>query len=380
MPCRILVVGTASAWLWVFSPSGGQQLLQQRTDSSTATRASRLQQPAAHQDSASAAAMEKGLKRCGARTPHGERSQFPFLALPPLYRSRTPPSFFSSRNCRRMAQRMENDPSNKRFTSLSMMPFDNEEHLTYMYAGWAGQFREYGVTPSVLRRCSPSSRRARPFSVRTKLINKKDQLQVRFNVPDDQAQDARAVAFFQGMLPLQHDDLFPRLLDVHYTIARSGRSTSASFASRGAMRAVSEREQAHTHARARTHGLSSARTRARAHAHPFSFVSVVCLSVCAASPTRSASPVSPIYSTGVLSPASGRRPTEPSSGTTAQSTLCSAPGPMRRTASSSRAVKNWYCLTSTRSTSNSARVWRLGGRAWRGCNARRAANGGEIAE
>ena len=73
---------------------------------------------------------------------------------------------------------MENDPSNKRFTSLSMMPFDNEEHLTYMYAGWAGQFREYGVTPSVLRKVL-TFLQTRPAVLHAdELINKKDQLQL----------------------------------------------------------------------------------------------------------------------------------------------------------------------------------------------------------
>ena len=136
--------------------------------------------------------------------------------LPPLYRSRTPPSFFLiSKLQEDELQRMENDPSNKRFTSLSMMPFDNEEHLTYMYAGWAGQFREYGVTPSVLRKVL-TFLQTRPAVLHAdELINKKDQLQVRFLMYQMIKHKMPVqVAFFQGMLPLQHDDLFPRLLDV----------------------------------------------------------------------------------------------------------------------------------------------------------------------
>ena len=98
--------------------------------------------------------MEKGSNDAAPERLTVSALNFLSSPLPPLYRSRTPSSFFLiSKLQEDELQRMENDPSNKRFTSLSMMPFDNEEHLTYMYAGWAGQFREYGVTPSVLRKC-----------------------------------------------------------------------------------------------------------------------------------------------------------------------------------------------------------------------------------
>ena len=77
---------------------------------------------------------------------------------------------------------MANDPANTRFANLAMMPMhqhDDTEHLTYMHAGWAGQFREYGVTPSVLRKVL-TFLQTRPAVLHAdELINKKDQLQVR---------------------------------------------------------------------------------------------------------------------------------------------------------------------------------------------------------
>jgi len=48
---------------------------------------------------------------------------------------------------------MSSDPAARVFCNLAINPMDDdEERLTFMHAGWAGQPRDFGVIPSVIRK------------------------------------------------------------------------------------------------------------------------------------------------------------------------------------------------------------------------------------
>ena len=50
-------------------------------------------------------------------------------------------------------RRMATDPASRLFTNLASVPVQEEElRLTFLYAGWAGQWRDFGVPPSVMRK------------------------------------------------------------------------------------------------------------------------------------------------------------------------------------------------------------------------------------
>jgi hypothetical protein len=89
------------------------------------------------------------------------------------------------------------------------------EQLSSFHGAWVGQQRDHGVSISVVRRVQ-TFLQSRPAVLHLdELINKKDPLQVRYVMMRLIEERAPVqVIFMQGALPLQHDDLFPRLLDL----------------------------------------------------------------------------------------------------------------------------------------------------------------------
>ena len=91
---------------------------------------------------------------------------------------------------------------------------EEEKRLTFTDAAWAGQHRDYGVTKSVMSKIQVFAHMRPAVLHADELINKKDQLQVRYLMQQlIRLRMPVQVAFLQGVLPLQDDALFPRLHD-----------------------------------------------------------------------------------------------------------------------------------------------------------------------
>ena len=114
--------------------------------------------------------------------------------------------------------RMELEPAARVFTSIAHMPVHEvgeDDRLTFMHAGWAGEPRDYRINnPSVIRKVMAFIEQRPAVLHNDELINKKDPLQVRYLMERLLKYKMPVqVAFLQGMVPLQDDILFPRLLD-----------------------------------------------------------------------------------------------------------------------------------------------------------------------
>ena len=108
---------------------------------------------------------------------------------------------------------MSANPAMRQFCKRAEAPI--EDCVGYTLEPWIGAARDHGVSVSVIRKvqCFLQSRQA--VMKLDELINKKDPLQVRYMMLELLAQKSPIqVAFLQGCIPLQHDDLFPRLLDM----------------------------------------------------------------------------------------------------------------------------------------------------------------------
>lgn len=123
-------------------------------------------------------------------------------------------------------QEMDGDLAHGAFCSLSIHAEEEDEpqecnpegeypSLTNMHGGWAGPLRDHGLPGSVARKVA-SFLQARPAVLHAdELINKKDAQQVRYLMQRLIAQRMPIqVIFLQGVIPLQSEDLFPRLLEL----------------------------------------------------------------------------------------------------------------------------------------------------------------------
>ena len=112
---------------------------------------------------------------------------------------------------------MECDPAYRMWCSAAEPPADEiaSERLSTMQGAWTGIPRDHGVTVSVIRKVQTFLQSRQAVMHLDLLINKKDPLEVRYLMHHVLAQRMPVqVAFLQGAVPLQHDDLFPRLLDL----------------------------------------------------------------------------------------------------------------------------------------------------------------------
>ena len=112
---------------------------------------------------------------------------------------------------------MAGEPANAAFCNLAAMREDEDGEelaLTNFNAGWCGPVRDHSIPGSVARKVA-AFLQARPAVLHIdELINKKEPVQVRYLLQQVLKQRTPIqVAFLQGVIPLQSDDLFPRLLD-----------------------------------------------------------------------------------------------------------------------------------------------------------------------
>ena len=94
-------------------------------------------------------------------------------------------------------------------------PDDDCSTLSLMHGGWCGPVRDGGVSTSCARNVK-TFLELRPAVLHLdELINKKNETQVRYLMQELLRQRAPVqVAFLQGAVPLQTDNLFPRLLQM----------------------------------------------------------------------------------------------------------------------------------------------------------------------
>ena len=113
-------------------------------------------------------------------------------------------------------------PAHKRFCAVSTLPPDDDAEvdedcttLSLMVGGWCGPTRDHGVSTSCAHKVQTFLETRPAVLHMDEVVNKKDPIQVRYLLHELIKQRMPVqVVFLQGTLPLEGDNLFPRLLEL----------------------------------------------------------------------------------------------------------------------------------------------------------------------